>query len=403
MPDREIPDPSAPPALVAPVAEAPAPVAPAPAVSAAASASAASTSVASVARPSGAPGLTYRDAGVDIDAGDELVERIKGHVRRTMRPEVLTDLGGFAGLCALPTGYREPILVSCTDGVGTKLKLAFLTGKHDTVGIDLVAMSVNDLVVSGAEPLFFLDYFASGHLDVGVAERVIAGIADGCRQAGCALLGGETAELPGFYATGEYDLAGFCVGVVEKSRRVDGRRIQAGDRLLGLASSGFHSNGYSLVRRVFLDELGADLAEPLPGLDRPLGEALLAPTRIYVRSLRKLAAAELMHGAAHITGGGLVDNPTRMLPPGAPLKLQIQLGSWPVPPVMQLLASAGRVSPEEMRRTFNLGIGMVVAVPAAAAADARRLLEDEGERVHEIGAVAEAAEPDGPVEFLGSP
>src|SRR5580765_8081302 len=253
-------------------------------------------------------GMTYRGAGVDIDAGDTLVERIKPHVRRTLRPEVMTDLGGFAGMCALPAGYREPLLVSCTDGVGTKLKLAFLLGKHDTVGIDLVAMNVNDLVVSGAEPLFFLDYFASGKLEVGTAERVIAGIADGCRQAGCALLGGETAELPGFYAEGEYDLAGFCVGVVEKSRRADGRAIEAGDRLLGLASSGFHSNGYSLVRRVFLDLLKADLTRPpadIPGVDLPLGEALLAPTRIYVRALRALAAADFLHAAAHITGGGL--------------------------------------------------------------------------------------------------
>ena len=349
-------------------------------------------------------GLTYRAAGVDIDAGDELVERIKGHVRRTMRPEVMTDLGGFAGLCAIPGGYREPLLVSCTDGVGTKLKLAFLTGKHDTVGIDLVAMNVNDLVVSGAEPLFFLDYFASGKLEVGVAERVIAGIADGCQQAGCALLGGETAELPGFYAAGEYDLAGFCVGIVEKSRRVDGRLLEPGDKLLALASSGFHSNGYSLVRRVFLDELKADLTKPLDGLGdaRPLGEVLLAPTRIYVRALRKLAAAELLRGAAHITGGGLVDNPTRMLPPGAKLKLQLRLGSWTIPPVMQALAKAGRVAPEEMRRTFNLGIGMIVAVPAARADEARRLLEAEGERVTEIGVVAAAAEPDGPVEFVGT-
>jgi len=355
-------------------------------------------------------GLTYRDAGVDIDAGDELVERIKGHVKRTWRPEVMTGLGGFAGLCALPTGYREPLLVSCTDGVGTKLKLAFMTGKHDTVGIDLVAMNVNDLVVCGAEPLFFLDYFASGRLEVGVAERVIAGIADGCQQAGCALLGGETAELPGFYAPGEYDLAGFCTGVVEKSKRVDGSALAAGDVLLGLASSGFHSNGYSLVRRVFIDLLKADLSRPLKdlvvdgstleGLERPLGETLLAPTRIYVRSLRKLAAANLLHGAAHITGGGLVDNPTRMFAPGAALKLQLRLGSWPIPSVMQILARAGRVGAEEMRRTFNLGIGMIVAVPQARVPEARKLLESEGESVHEIGVVAEGP-PDGPVEFVG--
>ncbi len=348
------------------------------------------------------PGLTYRDAGVDIDAGDELVERIKGHVRRTLRPEVVTDLGGFAGMCALPAGYREPLLVSCADGVGTKLKLAFAMNKHDTVGIDLVAMNVNDLVVSGAEPLFFLDYFASGRLDVGVAERVIAGIADGCREAGCALLGGETAEMPGLYAPGEYDLAGFCVGVVEKSLRVDGRAIEAGDTLLGLASSGFHSNGYSLVRRVFLDELGADLSRPIDGLDVPIGEALLQPTRIYVGALRKLAAAGLMRGAAHITGGGLVDNPTRMLPSGARLKLRLRLGSWPVPAVMQILARAGRVSPEEMRRTFNLGVGMIVCVPTARADEARRILQAQGEQVHEIGDVVAAPQPDAPVEFLGA-
>ena len=349
------------------------------------------------------PGLTYRDAGVDIDAGDELVERIKGHVRRTMRPEVMTDLGGFAGMCALPAGYREPMLVSCTDGVGTKLKLAFLTNVHNTVGIDLVAMNVNDLVVSGAEPLFFLDYFASGKLQIGVAEQVIAGIADGCQQAGCALLGGETAEMPGFYTVGEYDLAGFCVGVVEKSRRIDGSRIQAGDRLLGLASSGFHSNGYSLVRRVFLDEMKADLSKPAPGMDVPLGQALLAPTRIYVRSLRKLAAADLLNGAAHITGGGLVDNPTRMFAAGAKLKLQIEYGSWKVPTVMQILAREARVSPEEMRRTFNMGIGMIACVPAARVDEARAVLMEAGETVYDIGQVAEASAVDAPVEFLGTP
>jgi phosphoribosylformylglycinamidine cyclo-ligase len=344
-------------------------------------------------------GLTYRDAGVDIDAGDSLVERIKPHVKRTMRREVLGDLGGFAGLCAIPTGYREPLLVSCTDGVGTKLKLAFLTGKHDTVGVDLVAMNVNDLVVCGAEPLFFLDYFASGKLDVGVAERVIAGIADGCQQAGCALVGGETAELPGFYAEGEYDLAGFCVGVVERSRRIDGRAIQVGDRLLGLASSGFHSNGYSLVRRVLLEEMGLALDATPPGLDRPLGEVLLRPTRIYVRALRRLAAADLLRGAAHITGGGLVDNPPRMIPGDAKLQLQIDVGSWPVPPVFDLLARGGGVAAEEMVRTFNMGIGMLVCVPAGRVAEAQSLLEEEGERAFEVGQVAAADRTDAPVEL----
>ncbi|HXU65378.1 MAG TPA: phosphoribosylformylglycinamidine cyclo-ligase, partial [Polyangia bacterium] len=302
----------------------------------------------------------------------------------------------------MPARYKEPLLVSCTDGVGTKLKLAFLTGKHDTVGVDLVAMSVNDLVVCGGEPLFFLDYFASGKLQVGVAERVIAGIADGCQAAGCALLGGETAELPGFYADGEYDLAGFCVGVVEKSRRVDGTQIRPGDRLLGLASSGFHSNGYSLVRKVFLDEMRLDLASAPKGFDEPLGQLLLRPTRIYVRSLRALAEADLLRGAAHITGGGLVDNPTRMLPDGARLKLQIRLGSWDIPPIFELLASGGRVAPDEMRRTFNLGIGMVVCVPAERAAEATALLERAGEKVYAIGQVAAADAPDAPVEFLNA-
>ncbi|HTB56992.1 MAG TPA: phosphoribosylformylglycinamidine cyclo-ligase [Polyangia bacterium] len=344
--------------------------------------------------------LSYRDAGVDIDAGDLLVERIKGHVRRTHRPEVMGGLGGFAGLCAIPGRYKEPLLVSCTDGVGTKLKLAFLTGRHDTVGIDLVAMNVNDLVVCGGEPLFFLDYFASGKLEVGVAERVIGGIADGCQAAGCALLGGETAEMPGFYAAGEYDLAGFCVGVVEKSRRVDGTAIRPGDKLLGLASSGFHSNGYSLVRKVFLEEMRLDLDAQAPGMNEPLGQALLRPTRIYVRSMRALAEAELLRGAAHITGGGLVDNPTRMIPDGARLKLQLRLGSWTIPPVFELLARGGGVAPEEMRRTFNMGLGMLVCVPADRVAEAVTLLERSGEQVFAVGQVAATDAPDAPVEFL---
>ncbi|MES1208931.1 MAG: phosphoribosylformylglycinamidine cyclo-ligase, partial [Pseudomonadota bacterium] len=256
--------------------------------------------------------------------------------------------------------------------------------------------------VCGGEPLFFLDYFASGKLEVGVAERVIAGIADGCQAAGCALLGGETAELPGFYADGEYDLAGFCVGVVEKSRRIDGTRIRPGDRLLGLASSGFHSNGYSLVRKVFLDEMRLPLDAAPPGLKEPLGDILLRPTRIYVRAMQALAEADLLHGAAHITGGGLVDNPTRMIPDGARLKLQIRPGSWDVPPIFELLARGGRVAPEEMRRTFNMGIGMVVCVPADRAAEAASVLERAGEKVFAIGQVAAADAPDAPVEFLSA-
>jgi phosphoribosylformylglycinamidine cyclo-ligase len=268
------------------------------------------------------------------------------------------------------------------------------------VGIDLVAMNVNDLVVCGGEPLFFLDYFASGKLEVGVAERVIGGIADGCQAAGCALLGGETAELPGFYAAGEYDLAGFCVGVVEKSRRVDGTAIQAGDKLLGLASSGFHSNGYSLVRKVFLEEMRLDLDATAPGLEEPLGQALLRPTRIYVRAMRALADAELLRGAAHITGGGLVDNPPRMIPDGARLKLQLRLGSWRIPPLFDLLGRGGRVAPEEMRRTFNMGLGMLACVPADRVSEAITVLERSGEQVWEVGQVAPADAPDAPVEFL---
>ena len=344
-------------------------------------------------------GLTYRDAGVDIDAGDNLVQRIKSHVAKTRRPEVLTGLGGFAGMCALPTGYKNPILVSCTDGVGTKLKLAFTTGIHSTIGIDLVAMNVNDLVVSGAEPLFFLDYFAVGKLDVLVTEQVVAGIAEGCIQAGCALVGGETAELPGFYQANEYDLAGFCVGVVERDDRVDGRNIAAGDVLLGLASSGFHSNGYSLVRRVFLEHAGLSLETILPDLATPLGEALLAPTRIYVKSLRALYAKGLMKGAAHITGGGLVENPSRMLPEDAALKLQINLNSWTLPPLFQHAARLGNINAQEMRRTFNMGIGMIVAVSEDRADEATALLRAHGETVFTVGQVARAPAPGAAVEF----
>jgi phosphoribosylformylglycinamidine cyclo-ligase len=345
-------------------------------------------------------GLTYREAGVDIDAGDALVERIRSHVKRTMRPEVVSDLGGFAALCGLPRGYKNPLLVACTDGVGTKLKLAFMMDRHDTVGIDLVAMNVNDLVVCGAEPLLFLDYFASGRLEVGVAEQVIAGIADGCKQAGCALIGGETAELPGFYENGEYDLAGFCVGVVDRDKVIHGSELEPGDVLLGLASTGFHSNGYSLVRRVFLDEAHMALGDTPADLGVPLGEALLKPTRIYVRALRRLAASGLMKGAAHITGGGLVDNPPRMIPAAAKLKLQIDPRTWQPPPVFAMLARMGRVAPEEMRRTFNMGIGMMVAVPAGAADAAQSILELEGEKVFTIGQVVRSDEVEAPVEFV---
>ncbi len=346
------------------------------------------------------PGLTYRDAGVDIDAGNLLVDRIKKIVKRTHRPEVLSSIGGFAGLCGIPGGYRNPVLAACTDGVGTKLKLAFLTGKHNTVGIDLVAMSVNDLIVCGAQPLFFLDYFACGRLQVGVAEQVIAGIGAGCETSHCALLGGETAELPGFYADGEYDLAGFCVGVVEKDAALDGSQVQAGDVLLGLASSGFHSNGYSLVRKVFFESAGLALDARLPGVELPLGEALLTPTRIYVDSILALYNAGMMHAASHITGGGLVENPPRMLGKDRALSLRIDLKSWMLPPLFAHLQRLGNVDSMEMLRTFNAGIGMVIAVPAARADEARALLQEKGETVYTLGEVI-VAKPGSGVEFVG--
>jgi phosphoribosylformylglycinamidine cyclo-ligase len=303
--------------------------------------------------------LSYRTSGVDIDAGDALVERIKPLVRATMRPEVLGDLGGFAGLCRIPGRYREPVLVSGTDGVGTKLKIAFATGRHDTVGIDLVAMCVNDVATTGAEPLFFLDYFATGRLDVGVAEAVIGGIAQGCRQAGCALVGGETAEMPGMYADGEYDLAGFAVGVVERDRILDGSRIMVGDQVVGLASSGVHSNGYSLVRKALLEQAGVPLAE--------VADELLKPTRIYVRAVQAAIAACDVRGAAHITGGGLIENPPRVL--RHDLAIRLEAGSWPVPPIFGRIQQAGNVAPEEMRRTFNMGLGLLLVV-ARGGADA---------------------------------
>ncbi len=332
--------------------------------------------------------LTYRDAGVDIDAGDELVERIKPHVRRTFRPEVIGDLGGFGGLFAVPKGYTDPVLVSGTDGVGTKLKLAFLTGRHDTVGIDLVAMCVNDIVVSGAEPLFFLDYFASGKLEVAVGEAVVKGIADGCRQAGCALIGGETAELPGFYSDGEYDLAGFAVGIVERSRILDGKRIEPGDRVLGLSSSGLHSNGYSLARKALLEKLALPLGE--------VADELLAPTRIYVRAVLAALKTGALHGAAHITGGGLVENPPRILRDGLVMRLDDK--RWPEPAIFGRIAESG-VERAEMRRTFNLGIGMVLVTAPDQLGVVREACEREGESCHEIGEVV-AGEGPARVEFV---
>ncbi len=324
--------------------------------------------------------FTYRDAGVDIDAGDELVENIKPFAKRTMRPEVLAGIGGFGALCGLPAKYREPVLVSGTDGVGTKLKLAFELNRHDTIGIDLVAMSVNDILVQGAEPLFFLDYFACGKLDVATATDVVKGIAEGCRQAGCALIGGETAEMPGMYPAGEYDLAGFAVGVVEKSKIIDGRSIAAGDAVLGLASSGAHSNGYSLVRRI-LAQKKIDLSAKIDG--NALSELILAPTRIYVKSVLQLMEKVPVKGLAHITGGGLVDNVPRIL--SEQLTARIERASWPQPALFQWLQREGNVADDEMLRVFNCGIGMAIVVADKDVDEAGRLLKAAGETVWPIG------------------
>jgi phosphoribosylformylglycinamidine cyclo-ligase len=326
--------------------------------------------------------LSYRDAGVDIDAGDALVENIKPFAKRTMRPEVLGGLGGFGAMFEIGKKYQNPVLVSGTDGVGTKLKLAFMTGKHDTVGIDLVAMSVNDILVQGAEPLFFLDYFACGKLDVATATDVIKGIAAGCEQAGCALIGGETAEMPGMYPAGEYDLAGFAVGAVEKDKIITGKTIVAGDVVLGLASSGAHSNGYSLVRKI-IERTGIDLDSDFHG--RPLRDVVLAPTRIYVKPLLKLMGELPVKGMAHITGGGLLENIPRVLQPH--LAAVLDKSSWPMPPLFSWLQQEGNVAEKEMHRTFNCGIGMVVIVAAEHADAAMVSLSAGGEQVWRIGRI----------------
>ncbi len=330
--------------------------------------------------------MTYRGAGVNIDAGNALVEAIKPLARSTSRRGANADLGGFGGLFDLrAAGFEDPLLVAATDGVGTKLKLAFSTGIHDTVGIDLVAMCVNDLVVQGAEPLFFLDYLATGHLDPDVAAAVISGIADGCRQAGCALIGGETAEMPGMYGDGEYDLAGFTVGAVERDNVIDGTKVQSGDTLLGLASNGVHSNGFSLVRRV-IERAGIDFDTPAPFDSRQsLGEALLAPTKVYVRSCLAGIAAGEVHGLAHITGGGLLENIPRVLPEGVGVRLS--RSAWPSIPVFDWIADVGAVPPEEMARTFNLGIGMVLIVNPETKQETMTALRESGESVFEIGEV----------------
>lgn len=330
------------------------------------------------------PSLSYKDAGVDIDAGNALVDRIKHVAKRTTRPEVMGGLGGFGALCELPAGYKQPVLVSGTDGVGTKLRLAMDLGKHDTIGIDLVAMCVNDLIVAGAEPLLFLDYYATGKLDIDIAADVVTGIGAGCELAGCALVGGETAEMPGMYEGNDYDLAGFCVGVVEKAEILDGSKVAEGNVLLGLASSGPHSNGYSLIRKI-LDVSNASLDETVGG--QALGDALMAPTRIYVKSLLSMMRGTdiSVHALSHITGGGLLENIPRVLPDT--LAADIDLTTWQRPEVFNWLQAKGNVNETEMHRVLNCGIGMVVVVSAEQAESAMAHLTEQGETVYQIGTI----------------
>ncbi len=336
--------------------------------------------------------LDYRDAGVDIDAAERLIRRVRTSVRGTYRPEVLGDLGSFGGLFAIPPGkYREPVLVSGTDGVGTKLRIAFLTNRHDTIGIDLVAMCVNDIASHGAEPLFFLDYFATGKLDEEKGARVIVGIAEGCRQAGCALIGGETAEMPGFYPEGEYELAGFAVGVVEREKMITGESVAPGDVIIGLASSGLHANGFSLARKVILERERLALDAHPRGLPATLGELLLTPTRIYAAPLKALTARLPVKGLAHITGGGLPGNIPRTMPNGTRAHLHTE--SWPRPPIFDYLERVGGIATSEMYRVFNCGIGMIAIVSPDRAREATSILEEAGESMWVIGEVAPGEGP----------
>ncbi|MCP5206388.1 MAG: phosphoribosylformylglycinamidine cyclo-ligase [Hahellaceae bacterium] len=339
--------------------------------------------------------ISYKDAGVDIDAGNELVNRIKGVAKRTSRPGVLGGLGGFGALFEVPKSYREPVLVSGTDGVGTKLRLAMDLSEHDNIGIDLVAMCVNDLVVAGAEPLFFLDYYATGKLNVDIAVKVVEGIGKGCEQAGCALVGGETAEMPGMYEGEDYDLAGFCVGVVEKSNIIDGSKVNIGDKLIGLKSSGPHSNGYSLIRKI-IEVSGASLDEVVGG--KKLSEALMAPTKIYVKPLLKLINTLPVHAMAHITGGGLPENLPRVLPDNA--KAVIDTKSWEIPAVFKWLQEQGNVDTFELYRTLNCGIGMVICVSPENEQVAMKLLQEEGEDPVLLGSIQERSEDQESVDLV---
>lgn len=330
-------------------------------------------------------GLTYSQAGVDITKGNEAVEKIKPLVKSTFRPEVVTDLGGFGGLFALDKDkYDEPILVSGTDGVGTKLKVAFEMNRHNTVGIDVVAMCVNDILVNGAEPLFFLDYLAVGKLEPEQVAQVVEGVAEGCRQAGCALIGGETAEMPGFYPQGEYDVAGFAVGIVDKKKMIDGKNIKAGDIVLGLPSVGLHSNGYSLARKVLLEKAGFGVNDEIEGIGN-LGDAILAPTKIYVKTIQALLSEAEIKGMAHITGGGLLENVPRILPDNT--QVVIESGSWPVLPIFQLIQKEGNVADHEMYRTFNMGIGFVLIVDSANSEKIKTACQKLGQDVYQIGQV----------------
>lgn len=340
-----------------------------------------------VEKPAQTESLSYRDAGVDIDAGNALVEKIKSVSRKTHRPEVMSELGGFGAMCEIPGNYKQPVMVSATDGVGTKLRLAMLMNKHDTIGIDLVAMCVNDLIVCGAEPLFFLDYYATGGLNVDTATQVVTGIGAGCELAGCALIGGETAEMPGMYQGEDYDLAGFSVGVVEKDAIIDQQKVANGDCLIGLASSGPHSNGYSLIRKI-IEVSAADLNESFG--NSTLGETLLAPTKIYVRSVLQLQQQCELHALAHITGGGFTENIPRVLPDNA--KAEIDLKSWQRPAIFDWIQSKGNVIDEEMYRTFNCGIGMVICVAESDANSALELLNSNGEKAYLIGRVSDRAD-----------
>jgi phosphoribosylformylglycinamidine cyclo-ligase len=329
---------------------------------------------------------TYKDAGVDIEAGDAFVERIRPYAARTKRPEVLSGVGGFAGLFALPAGkYREPVLVAGTDGVGTKLKLAFAADRHASVGIDLVAMSVNDVITCGAEPLFFLDYYATSRLDVHRAAEVVRGIAHGCEEAGCTLLGGETAELPGFYSRGEYDLAGFCVGIVERSRILDGHTVQSGDALVGLASTGLHSNGYSLARKVLLDDNMLMLGSRVNGLSRPLVDELLEPTRIYVKAAQALLGAAEVKALAHITGSGIPGNLPRVMPHGT--RAMLTASSWKRPGIFDVIEQLGHVPREEMYNTFNMGLGLIAILPRPDVKTALDALDALGVEAWEVGRI----------------